>query len=137
MVYKHLLPAISIAGSLMPFENAGFYSKKAKPCPWLSSVAWNVLKQLTVFQRYMVYSCWETRYKQFLLQYSYKEALHTYRYELNCSVVYVIQLYNIFNYEEAKFEAKKILKRVVSADKSDRDDPNAYRPVLKISFHAS
>lgn len=69
-----------------------------------------MLKQLTVFQRYLVYSCWETRYKQFLLQYSY---------------------------EEAKFEAKKILKRVVSADKSDRDDPNAYRPVSIESFDAS
>ncbi|CAJ1381245.1 unnamed protein product [Effrenium voratum] len=87
IVYKHLLPAISIA----------------KPCPWLSSVAWNVLKQVTVFQRYMIYSCWETRYNQFMLKYG-------------C--------------EEAKLEAKKILKRVVSSDKSDRDreDPNAYRP---------
>ncbi|CAE7217894.1 THOC2 [Symbiodinium sp. KB8] len=88
IIYKHLLPAISIA----------------KPNPFLSSVAWNVLKQLTVFQRYMIYSCWETRYSQFMLKYSY---------------------------EEAKFEAKKILKRVVSSDKTserDREDPNAYRP---------
>ena len=87
MIYKHLLPAISIA----------------KPNPWLSSMAWNVLRQLTIFQRYMIYSCWETRYSQFMLKYSY---------------------------EEAKFEAKKILKRVVSSDKSDRDrdDPNAYKP---------
>ena len=87
MIYKHLLPAISIA----------------KPCPWLSSMAWNVLRQLTIFQRYMIYSCWETRYDQFLLKYSY---------------------------EEARFEAKKILKRVVSSDKSDRDrdDPTTYRP---------
>ena len=70
----------------------------------MSSVAWNVLKQLTIFQRYMIYSCWETRYSQFMLKYSY---------------------------EEAKFEAKKILKRVVSSDKTterDREDPNAYRP---------
>eukprot|EP00439_Symbiodinium_sp_Y106_P079741 s783_g18.t1 len=88
IIYKHLLPAISIA----------------KPNPFLSSVAWNVLKQLTVFQRYMIYSCWETRYSQFMLKYSW---------------------------EEAKFEAKKILKRVVSSDKTserDREDPNAYRP---------
>lgn len=89
VVFKHLLPAISIA----------------KPCPWLSNMAWNVLKQLTVFQRYTIYSCWETKYNQFMLKYSY---------------------------EEAKFEAKKILKRVVSSDKSDRDrdrdDPNSYKP---------
>ena len=38
MIYKHLLPAISIA----------------KPNPWLSSMAWNVLRQLTIFQRYMI-----------------------------------------------------------------------------------
>ncbi|CAE7327190.1 THO2 [Symbiodinium pilosum] len=87
IMYKHLLPAISIA----------------KPNPFLSSMAWNVLKQLTVYQRYLIYSCWETRYSEFMLKYSY---------------------------EEAKFEAKKILKRVVSSDKNDRDrdDNSSYRP---------
>eukprot|EP00931_Biecheleriopsis_adriatica_P053052 TRINITY_DN30988_c0_g1_i1.p1 TRINITY_DN30988_c0_g1~~TRINITY_DN30988_c0_g1_i1.p1 ORF type:complete len:1498 (+),score=350.54 TRINITY_DN30988_c0_g1_i1:53-4546(+) len=71
VVYRHLLPA----ASLVP-HNAH-----------LSDLMWSLMQQLTVFQRFMIYSCWETMYSSFLLK---------------------------LVFEKTKVATKQILKRVVA-----------------------
>jgi len=92
VVYKHLLPA----ASLVPHN------------PQLSELMWNVMSQLSVFRRYMIYSCWETMYDSFLLK---------------------------MVYERARNGAKQILKRVVSnADRKDQMSHQAHFHFCKICF---
>mmetsp|Transcript_113724 Transcript_113724/g.361381 ORF Transcript_113724/g.361381 Transcript_113724/m.361381 type:complete len:1522 (-) Transcript_113724:89-4654(-) len=77
IIYRHLLPA----ASLVPNN------------PFLSDLMWSVLRQLGVYQRFLIYSCWETTYDNFLLK-------------LVCA--------------KTKSQTKQILKRVVSnAEKRD------------------
>eukprot|EP00928_Gymnodinium_smaydae_P056448 TRINITY_DN39834_c0_g1_i1.p1 TRINITY_DN39834_c0_g1~~TRINITY_DN39834_c0_g1_i1.p1 ORF type:complete len:1558 (+),score=409.12 TRINITY_DN39834_c0_g1_i1:147-4820(+) len=52
IIYRHLLPAASLV-----MHN-----------PHLSELMWNVISRFSVFQRFMVYSCWETMYDSFLLK---------------------------------------------------------------------
>lgn len=77
VIFRHLLPA----ASLVPHN------------PHLSELMWNVMTNLSVFQRFMIYSCWETMYESFLLK---------------------------FVCERTKAAAKQILKRVVAnAERKD------------------
>eukprot|EP00929_Paragymnodinium_shiwhaense_P030712 TRINITY_DN17359_c0_g1_i2.p1 TRINITY_DN17359_c0_g1~~TRINITY_DN17359_c0_g1_i2.p1 ORF type:complete len:1535 (-),score=523.90 TRINITY_DN17359_c0_g1_i2:108-4712(-) len=71
LIYRHLLPA----ASLVPHN------------PYLSDLMWVVIQQLSVFQRFMIYSCWESMYDSFLLK---------------------------LVYEKTKGATKQILKRVVA-----------------------
>eukprot|EP00930_Biecheleria_cincta_P027293 TRINITY_DN19176_c0_g1_i1.p1 TRINITY_DN19176_c0_g1~~TRINITY_DN19176_c0_g1_i1.p1 ORF type:complete len:1526 (-),score=347.64 TRINITY_DN19176_c0_g1_i1:60-4616(-) len=77
VVYRNLLPA----ASLVPHNS------------YLSDLMWSVMSQLSVFQRFMIYSCWENMYGNFLLK---------------------------FAYEKTKVSTKQVLKRVVAnAERKD------------------
>lgn len=77
VVFRNLLPA----ASLVP-HNA-----------YLSDLMWSVMSQLSVYQRFMIYSCWENMYGNFLLK---------------------------FAYEKTKISTKQVLKRVVAnAERKD------------------
>jgi len=81
---RHLLPAVSIA----------------PPNPSLNDLMWIALSKLTVYQRYMIYSCWETMNDRFLVKLAAERTVSS---------------------------AKQILKRVVSnADRRDLIAHNAH-----------
>lgn len=71
MVYRHLLPAACLV----------------QHNPNLSDLMWSVIGKLSVYQRFLIYSCWETMYDQFLLKLAH---------------------------DKTKMAAKQILKRVVA-----------------------
>lgn len=92
VIYKHMLPA----ASLVPHN------------PNLSELMWNVMSQLSVFRRYMIYACWETMYDNF-----------------------VLKLINV----KAMTATKQILKRVVSnADRKDQMSHQVHFHFCKICF---
>ncbi|CAE8678153.1 unnamed protein product [Polarella glacialis] len=90
VVYRNLLPASSLV-----LHNAS-----------LSELMWSVVSQLSVFQRFLIYSCWETMYDSFMLK---------------------------FVHEKTKMATKQILKRVVAnADRKDAISHQSHFHICKL-----
>mmetsp|Transcript_6903 Transcript_6903/g.15059 ORF Transcript_6903/g.15059 Transcript_6903/m.15059 type:complete len:1264 (+) Transcript_6903:96-3887(+) len=90
IMFRHLLPAASIAS----------------PNPFLNDAMWAAVSKLSVSQRYLLYSCWETMNEKFLVKLAAERTISS---------------------------AKQILKRVVSnADRRDFIAHNAHYHFSKL-----